>query len=407
VDIPDSLWERLKADPKRLAVLMITLVVVVGVIGAIAVPRLFVSGSGSDGPSGQLPVSGDGDAADEATSGAAVDATGQAGSDPGESGSGDSGPTGDGASGSQVLSPTRVALVAYRLEGGLWVAKEDGTGTKRVVDSTGGTFKLSPDGEYLAIVEQGGLSLVTVVGGARRSFGAAEPTGLVWHPDSSAVYATRITSGGEGASEVWRFPITGTPARVLEAGRPAVASDGTLVAPEIPAFGTTVERGSVWIARESQRAARVVVAGPTRECVAENGVMAYALVGSGSGSGDGQGPEIRVAHYDGTADRLLVGPPTTPRPFAYGHLMLSPNAEYLLFAEVGDDGYSRALIAPVTGGSVRALTVRRDTYPVGWSADGSRAFFVEGNAFQGEQTALMSVRPDGTGRRVIVEGAGL
>ncbi|MDP2400994.1 MAG: hypothetical protein Q8M66_03365, partial [Actinomycetota bacterium] len=116
--------------------------------------------------------------------------------------------------------------------------------------------------------------------------------------------------------------------------------------------------------------------------------------------------EIRVARYDGTSDRRLVGPPATQRPFAYGHLTLSPNAEYLLFAEVGDDGYSRAFVAPVTGGSVRALTVRRDTYPVGWSADGSRIFFIEGNAFQGESTALMSVRPDGTGRRVIVEGAG-
>jgi Tol biopolymer transport system component len=92
---------------------------------------------------------------------------------------------------------------------------------------------------------------------------------------------------------------------------------------------------------------------------------------------------------------------------AIARLCASPDGAYLAYAESGDDGYSRAFVYDVAKRTSVALSVRRDTYPVCWTHDGSRVLFVEGNAFQGEATALMSARPDGMGRAVLVAGAGL
>jgi len=143
----------------------------------------------------------------------------------------------------------------------------------------------------------------------------------------------------------------------------------------------------------------------------QGGTIAYAVTGmryiDTTGAEKQVDPEIWVMRVDGSAPRRIVGKPQTERPFGYASLMLSPDGQRLLYAEAGDDGYSRASIVPVAGGTPVLLTVRRDTYPLGWSADGNSVFFVEGNAFQGEPTALMSVRADGMGRRTVVAGAGL
>ena len=85
-------------------------------------------------------------------------------------------------------------------------------------------------------------------------------------------------------------------------------------------------------------------------------------------------------------------------------LAVSPDGTYVLAVATGDDEYSRMWVFDVERRRFSSLGTRRDAYPYGWSAEGAVLYF-EGNAYQGESSALMSIRPDGTGRRMVVSGA--
>ncbi len=76
---------------------------------------------------------------------------------------------------------------------------------------------------------------------------------------------------------------------------------------------------------------------------------------------------------------------------------------------VGDDGYSRIYTVDPEGRSRRILPGQRDVYPVAWSIDGDRLFYIEGNTYQGEEglTALFSATPLGTGKQFVASGARL
>ena len=50
-------------------------------------------------------------------------------------------------------------------------------------------------------------------------------------------------------------------------------------------------------------------------------------------------------------------------------------------------------LVPITGGSPVSLSSRRDDYPLKWSVSGKDILFIEGNAFQGESTALFHMSP--------------
>jgi hypothetical protein len=109
---------------------------------------------------------------------------------------------------------------------------------------------------------------------------------------------------------------------------------------------------------------------------------------------------------DGTDPRQVVAPESSSAKAAtFGTLMLSPDATRLLYTAESDDGFSRMWIGPAAGGKALSLSPRRDAYPMQWTADGGGILFIEGNAFQGEETALWRVRPDGTRRVMIVSGA--
>ena len=60
-----------------------------------------------------------------------------------------------------------------------------------------------------------------------------------------------------------------------------------------------------------------------------------------------------------------------------------------------------------SGGRPVKLSILRDDYILGWTSDGTEILFIEGNQLQGEPTRLMAVRPDGSKRRVVIDGAGL
>lgn len=418
IEIPGSRWEWLLADKRRLAALVAGVLVVLGVAAGFAVPALLGPGDGGDEPPVAEPVPPDNSADTTGTAGGGDEPTatpgGDTGGGDGDSGSGSGAGTGGKSSGdSSTVAPGRAPFVAYRFAGAVWVSREDGSEPVKVVESEQGSFALSPDGSAVALVDQGVLTIVNVAELSATVIDDAEPHALAWEADSTSVLHLRSTEGGDGVTEVWRAPrrAGAAPVKVVEAGAPSIASDGTIVALPAPGTFTDPRKGSLRVLPFGRSARQVSTQGQPGACAVQGDTIAYAVTGmsytDSAGAERQIDPEIWVMRPDGSASRRIVGKPATMRPFGYANLALSPDGQRLLFAEVGDDGYSRGWIVPVAGGTPLPLTVRRDTYPLGWSADGTSVFFIEGNAFQGEPTALVSVRADGMGRRTVVAGAGL
>jgi hypothetical protein len=140
---------------------------------------------------------------------------------------------------------------------------------------------------------------------------------------------------------------------------------------------------------------------------AATSTIAYCDAGSPGVQATARQPQVGVMGYDGTGKRTLVKRPAAGGSAFFGEIDISPDGKRIVYAETGDDGYSRIFVVPVTGGATLELSSRRDAYPVTFSADGAQLFYIDGNALQGEATRLMAVRLDGTERRVVVEGAGL
>jgi hypothetical protein len=416
IEIPGSRWEWLLADKRRLAALVAGVLVLLAAIAAVAVPALLDTDADEDGPAAVKPIPPDGGGETTSTVDPGEEATPTPdGTTNGTGTSGGGSGTGSGSSGggSSTVTPGRAPYVAYRFGGAVWVSREDGSEPIEVAASEQGTFALSPDGSAVALVDQDELSLINVAGRSVTVIGDAEPHALAWEADSSAVLYLRAMEGGDGVTEVWRVSrrVGAAPVRVVQAGAPSVALDGTIAALPVPEAVTEPTAGNLWVLPSGRSPRQVSTQGQPAACAVQGGTIAYAVTGmryiDTTGVEKQVDPEIWVMRVDGSAPRRIVGKPQTERPFGYASLMLSPDGQRLLYAEVGDDGYSRASIVPVAGGTPVLLTVRRDTYPLGWSADGTSVFFIEGNAFQGEPTALMSVRADGMGRRTVVAGAGL
>ena len=424
-EIPTSWWERTLADKRRLAVFVAAVLAAIAALAALGVfvvwPLLADDADGGRGvPVGSLeptqtPDSIDGgegiDPDGAERDDAATDSDDGDGVASGGHGDGTDGPGGAGQMPGAGPAYVPEPFVAYRLDGAVWVAREDGTDPRQVASSAE-VYALAPDGATLAIIDHGTLTLVTVSDGSRVEVGPAHPLGLAWHPDSSEVYFVRETDNGHGGSEVLVVGRTGGTAGVVTRGEaPAVGADGTVVA--LPPSGSvrigrTVEgdttSGSLLVVPPLGHSRTITVDAPALACDVFGSTIVYSVSDVASLDAGGE-PDIRVLGVDGRGERRLVDPPRTARPFGYGELMISPDGRRLLYAETGDDGYSRAWVVALDGGRPMPLTVRRDTYPVRWSADSERVFFVEGNAFQGEATSLLSARHDGIDRRVVVQGA--
>jgi len=309
-------------------------------------------------------------------------------------------PTGRRASPGAVAPSTRIA---FRLEAAVWVADEDGGDPVKVASVGDGPVALSPNGDFIAIAHEGSIALVNVSTGVAIEAGPAEAMRPAWFKDSSAVLYVRATSGSAGF-EVWKLPVSGSGAqKIVDGHSPAVGSDGTIAA--IPAFDPAkleAEQAYFWVLRPGGAPSRSKTAARVNAIDVMPGRVVYA---TGGGSMGGTGPAIWIAAIDGRDSRRVIQGSPGDRPFGYSDLRLSPAGKHVLATLSGDDGYSRVQVIDLDTGSVTHLTVRRDTYPMGWTADGAEVRFFEGNVFQGEPSSLMGARKDGTGREVIVQGA--
>ncbi len=279
-------------------------------------------------------------------------------------------------------------LVSYRRDGWLCVAAEDGTGERRVVASAAGVQTLSPDGGALAFVDAGSgvLAIADVASGALVAVGPALQDPPSWSPDSGWL---AYTAPGPKVVRVTRFGTSATDA--FAGSMPSVSvRDATIVG--VGASGEV----AVW------RAGAVTSVRPsgTVTGLATDGATIYygAMAASGAAS-------LRAVGTDGKGDRALLGKPDSTRAVTFGEIIVAPDASQLAYAERSDDGFSRMFAVPAGGGGASSLCVRRDCYPLRWTADSRAVLFIEGNSFQGDPTALMRVTPTGTARRLLVAGA--
>ena len=308
-------------------------------------------------------------------------------------------PTPTAATPSPAGASAAIVKFAFHLGRTLYVANEDAS---RIVPVKvpEDVYRLSPDGTAVAVVRSGRIVLVTVASGAVRDVGPAVALTPVWTADSGTVLFVR--SAGGGVRQVWRAPKGGSPATYVGPGEGmAVSPDGRTIAllPERGAASTS----AVGVVRDGIAAAPLEVAGGSPIAVALSNERAFVSVMSPAGAS-----AILSLKLDGTDSRRLVAPlQDADKAATFGRLMLSPGSARLGYTADGDDGYSRLWVVPAAGGNPVQIASRRDTYPLGWTGDGSAILFIEGNAFQGEQTALWRANPDGLGRKMLVGGARL
>jgi hypothetical protein len=298
----------------------------------------------------------------------------------------------------------RGRYVAYRKDGAVWVATESGEDPKRIFSSLQGPYALSPDAKTLAVVDASSqtFSLVDIATGRTALVGKAVPDQPSWAPDSSfVVYASQ--PAGSHDTEIDRVNRDGTGRRAVGPGVGGrVAADGSIAAISASrtAEGTPI---AIFKAGSSKRIGDKIV--PNALALLGTRIV-FADAGGLLVSGSARPPSVRSIATDGSGLKTLVAKPSVGEGVFFGDIIPSPDLAWIVYAETGDDGYSRLFSLAAGGGTPKALSLRRDAYAVGWSADGTEIIFIEGNAMQEESTRLMAMRPDGTGRRTIVDGAG-
>ena len=302
-----------------------------------------------------------------------------------------------GSDGTSSTTIPRSGKIAFHLGRTLYVANEDGSGTTPL-KVTETEYALSPDGASVALVRGGKLEIVPVAGGKATVAGAAEIAAPVWTPDSSAVLFLRADSNG--VPSVWHVKRDGSGAKRITVGQGmAVSGDGKTVA--MLSTEADTDAAQVTVISNGGAPRKVAVTGGEPIALAVAGGQLYVSTLSADGT-----TAIWASGLDGSGRRQLVtAVPSEDKTVTFGRLMPSRDGQSLAYTADGDDGYSRIWVVPVAGGSPRQVTSRRDGYPLGWTADGKRILFFEGNSFQGESSALWIANPDGTGRRMIVSGA--
>jgi len=296
------------------------------------------------------------------------------------------------------------AKVAFRLGASIYVANEDGSGAVAVATSSE-NYALSPDSKTLAVVpgtlEQGvsgAVTLIDVASGAQRAIGAqAVSVAPQWAPDSTwLAYTGRegdtFLAKGVGADGA-RDTVLAKPG-----ARPAVSSDGGVIAykqANLPGLGDPL---MVHVAAEKKPQSVRNGEGALSWGWGPGSVLYFTRPGSAEGKWElwswKRGSSARRA---GT---LTLAVPA----YALDDVTASADGRWVVVTATGDDDYSRLWVFDVGEKRFSAITTRRDAYPYRWTSDG-RLMYFEGNVYQGEPSALMSILPDGSERRMIVSGA--
>lgn len=298
----------------------------------------------------------------------------------------------------------RAAVVAFRLGASIYIAAEDGTGAVAIVRSAEGEpYALSPDGRTLAVVQGGMLQLVDVKTREVTSAGTAD-AGMqpAWSFDSKKVAFRRKAKNVGDGFDIWSVTRAGTGAKRLIVGEGATWSptSDVLVTMSDTAADASAGGGVVSISVDGGDFKTFGVQTMLVTAVGTDGRRIF--VGTTEG-----GTANRVLSFalDGTDPREIAKSVPGQRIAFWSAIEPCPDSKLLALQADGDDGYARSFLVAPTGGSLIELARLRDMRIHAWSASGERIFAIEGNAFQGQDTSLVSIGRDGSGRRDVVTGA--
>jgi len=297
----------------------------------------------------------------------------------------------------------RSGKIAYRRTSAIYVAGEDGSGEKLVFNSAAGAFALSPDGATLAVMDTpaGGaqqLVLVDVANGTKvRAPGPTEiPT---WAPDSSWLAYTVDAAGAFSVRRVNRDG-SGDVALLSSAARPRISPDGRYVA-YVKSSPTNLG-DPLQVYDTAHRTSQTVpnAGGSLDYAWSPDGRLFFAQAGVAGGKA-----VLGVADKTLSHSSVVVSLPTTDTLPSPSSLIPSPDGLKVLLAMAGDDGHSDMYVVDVAGKRAKALTTRRDAYPLAWTLDGHAILYFDGNAIQHETTDLYRMNADGTKHVVVKAGA--
>ena len=304
---------------------------------------------------------------------------------------------------SGTATNVRSGKIAYRRTSAIYVSGEDGTGEKLVFNSVAGAFALSADGATLAVMDapSGGvpqLVLVDVANGTKvRVPGPTEiPT---WAPDSSWLAYTVDTAGAFSVRRVNRDG-SGDVALLSSAARPRISPDGRSVA-YVKSSPTNLG-DPLQVYDTAHRTSQTVpnAAGSLDYAWGPDGRLFFARAGVAGGKA-----VLGVADNTLSHSSIVVSLPTTDTLPSPASLVPSPDGSKVLLAMTGDDGHCDMYVVDIAGKKVKALTTRRDAYPLAWTLDGKAVLYFDGNAIQHETTDLYRMNADGTKHVVVKAGA--
>lgn len=292
----------------------------------------------------------------------------------------------------------RAERIAFRLKSTLYVSDETGGHRTKIAKSAEGPYALAPNGSTLAWI-QGGQLKIASVGSKVTTVGPADSAFVpVWVGDSSSlIYRVRV---GDTTS-LMRLPRGANSANTLAAGVDvATSSDSRIIVVRDSSDTVADGVGRVLVSLNGGAFSTVEVTGGEATAVGVTSTRVFV----GLAASD-RGSAVVSIKPDGSDRREIAGAVPGTMPAVWGGITPSPAGMTLALEAQGDDGYARTYTVPAGGGQLTALGNRLDIAFHGWNAAGSRIFLIEGNAIQGEATALVSVKPDGSAHRVVVSGA--
>lgn len=302
--------------------------------------------------------------------------------------------------------------VAFVHEGQLKVVDESGGGEHVISGQweAGGTYALSPDRKWIAYgapdpdMPRAGLYVVRIGGTARRVASIAKGNRIAWFPDGKRLVATLVETKGRkvAGKKLGVIAVTGGSAVrfELDGRNPAVSPGGRqlIFMRPVGLAGATIME--LWRIGASGEGAEPVL--PGLDVSDADWLDEKTLVVAERGSGSRGGRLLRV-RPDGRGVKELAKAPSELT--SLNRVLLGGDGGMLAYDVVGDDGYSRIRTIRADGQGERAMPGKLDVYPMCWGVDGDRLFFIEGNASQGEPTALVSAGPTGKGKHFVVLGA--
>jgi Tol biopolymer transport system component len=342
----------------------------------------------------------------------AVSATGSAGMSAEQSASVGATATASGDSTSTTSAPSGQIVhsgkIAYRLNGQIWVAGEDGAGAKSVVAS--GTFvskfSLSPDGRTLVMLQGSGGSVAhAVLVDVASKVQTQTPLAIdlpVWSPDSAwLAYTVGDSITGYSIRRVDRGGIHDS-ILVSRGAQPQISADGRRVAYTKSVQPSITDGLKVIDVATTDKPVGVPgTEGATRFGWAPGGSLYYARPTTPLTTG-WLGIADRTLTKSSVVASLAAGSNVSP-----GQLFVSPDGSKVFLSMGGDDGYSRLYLADTSAKKITLLSTRRDAYPVAWLLNGSGVLYIDGNVIQKETPSLMRMTTAGTQKKTVIAGASL